>query len=613
MKCLIFHAEEFGYEIVEKTPVAENIKEGMGKEELRDCLVVFSAVEKQDEGKKEDISRMAASEIARIAEELSVREILIYPYAHLSPSLASPIEAVEVLDEVVRQIAEMGFRVSRAPFGYIKRFSLVIKGHPRAETFRSFSAEEIKGKELGAREHPPSDFFILTQEDELIPVKEFEFEDEEFKSFVEYEIGPHSRLVTVQPPHVELMRRLGLVDYDKYSDVGNMRWYPAGRFVKKALEDYVFRKIMDFGAMPIETSIIVRLDHPAILKQVNAFPARQYRFEIDRNEMILRVASDYLLFGMASDLKLSYRNLPARFYELAKSFRYEKRGEVVGLRRLRAFTMPDLHTFCTDMGQAIEEFKRQFDLCLEVMEELGIRFQVAFRVVREFFNENREWIVELVRKAGKPALIEIFPEKFAYWVIKFEFNFVDAIGKAAALSTVQLDVDTSSRYGIRYVDRDGSERMPIILHCSPSGAIERVVYALLEMAYMAQERGEVPELPLWLCPVQVRVVPVAERHIESCIELARRLKSSGIRVEVDDRNWTVEKRIREAELDWIPFIVVVGDKELEGEKLSVRIRKKGVIKDMKPEELASEIADSIKGFPVEPQPLPMVISKRISF
>ena len=612
MKCLIFHAEEFYYEVVERTSAAEEIGEEVGKRRLRECLVVFSAVEKEDEGKGE-IPKIAASEISKVAEELSVEEILIYPYAHLSPSLASPIEAVHILDELVKQIAEMGFNVSRAPFGYIKRFSLSIKGHPRAESFRSFSVEKAREKELGAREHPPSDFFILTPEDRLIPVRKFEFEDEEFKSFVEYEIGPHSRLVIIQPPHVELMKKLGLVDYDKYSDVGNMRWYPAGRMMKKAIEEYVFRKVMEFGAMPIETSIIVRLEHPAILKQVNSFPARQYRFEIDGKEMILRVASDYLLFGMASDLKLSYRNLPARFYELAKSFRYEKRGEVVGLRRLRAFTMPDLHTFCSDMDQAIEEFRRQFELCREVMEELGIRFQVAFRVVREFFDENREWIVDLVRKAGKPALIEIFPEKFAYWVIKFEFNFVDAVGKAAALSTVQLDVDTSSRYGIRYVDKEGDEKKAIILHCSPSGAVERVIYAILESSCIAQEKGEVPELPIWLCPVQVRLIPVADRHLGSCIELAKRLKSHGIRVEVDDRNWTVEKRVREAELDWIPYIVVFGDRELEGGKLPVRIRGIGAIREMELEELVSEIAERIRGFPSEPQPLPMILSKKISF
>ncbi|HIE23779.1 MAG TPA: threonine--tRNA ligase [Candidatus Korarchaeota archaeon] len=612
MKCLIFHAKEFYYEVVERTSAAEEIGEEVGKRRLRECLVVFSAVEKEDEGKGE-IPKIAASEISKVAEELSVEEILIYPYAHLSPSLASPIEAVHILDELVKQIAEMGFNVSRAPFGYIKRFSLSIKGHPRAESFRSFSVEKAREKELGAREHPPSDFFILTPEDRLIPVRKFEFEDEEFKSFVEYEIGPHSRLVIIQPPHVELMKKLGLVDYDKYSDVGNMRWYPAGRMMKKAIEEYVFRKVMEFGAMPIETSIIVRLEHPAILKQVNSFPARQYRFEIDGKEMILRVASDYLLFGMASDLKLSYRNLPARFYELAKSFRYEKRGEVVGLRRLRAFTMPDLHTFCSDMDQAIEEFRRQFELCREVMEELGIRFQVAFRVVREFFDENREWIVDLVRKAGKPALIEIFPEKFAYWVIKFEFNFVDAVGKAAALSTVQLDVDTSSRYGIRYVDKEGDEKKAIILHCSPSGAVERVIYAILESSCIAQEKGEVPELPIWLCPVQVRLIPVADRHLGSCIELAKRLKSHGIRVEVDDRNWTVEKRVREAELDWIPYIVVFGDRELEGGKLPVRIRGIGAIREMELEELVSEIAERIRGFPSEPQPLPMILSKKISF
>ena len=162
---------------------------------------------------------------------------------------------------------------------------------------------------------------------------------------------------------------------------------------------------------------------------------------------------------------MSFKNLPYKLYELTRySFRREQSGELVGLRRLRAFTMPDCHAFCANMNQAINEIKVRFDLSRSVLNNLGIEnsdYDMAIRFTEDFYNENRSAIEELVKKNGKPVLVEMWTEKFFYFVLKWEFNFIDNLGKASALSTDQIDVENGDRYGIEFVDENNEKKHPI--------------------------------------------------------------------------------------------------------------------------------------------------------
>ncbi len=150
-------------------------------------------------------------------------------------------------------------------------------------------------------------------------------------------------------------------------------------------------------------------------------------------------------------------------------------------------------------------------------------YEVAIRFTKDFYNENREFIEGLVDIVKKPVLIEMWDERFFYFVLKFEFNFVDTMDKASALATVQIDVENAERYDITYIDEAGERQQPILLHCSPSGAIERVMYALLEKAARLSEEGKLPMLQTWLSPTQIRVIPVAERHQARALEIAAEL------------------------------------------------------------------------------------------
>ncbi len=361
------------------------------------------------------------------------------------------------------------------------------------------------------------------------------------------------------------------------------------------------------------------MNHPTLKKYLDRFPARQYSIEAEKRSFFLRFAACFGQFLMSHDMTLSYKSLPLKMIEMTRySFRREQRGELVGLRRLRAFTMPDMHTLCADMVGATREFENQYRTSISVLKEAGLDlddYEVAIRFTKEFYDENREFVEGLVRIVNKPVLIEMWEERFFYFVLKFEFNFVDALDKASALSTVQIDVENADRYEIDYTDVEGALKRPIILHCSPSGAIERLMYALLEKAHRVSTEGKVPMLATWLSPTQVRVIPVAERHQPRAEEVAEAL---GFRTDVDDRDETVGKKIRDAGREWVPYVVVIGDSELESGKLAVTIRAESEPKrpakvEMTAEDLKTRISAETAGKPTKRLPLPMRLSERPRF
>lgn len=310
--------------------------------------------------------------------------------------------------------------------------------------------------------------------------------------------------------------------------------------------------------------------------------------------------------------------MPLKLYELTRySFRREKSGEVCGLRRLRAFTMPDCHAFCTELNQAKEEFEKRFKLSIEILDEIGLTkedYEIALRFTQDFFEENKDLIKKLAKIYDKPILVELWKERFFYFILKWDANFIDNQKKAAALSTDQIDVENAKRYKITYVDKTGEKKYPLILHFSPSGAIERVVYALLEKAFKNQQAGKSPMLPLWLSPTQVRLIPISESYVIKVNELAKEIAKHNIRVDIDDRSLTLQKKIREAEKDWVPYIIVVGPKEIESRVLSVRDRENNrKVEKMELVQLIDKIQTKIKNKPFKLLPLPQNLSKRPQF
>jgi threonyl-tRNA synthetase len=600
--------------------MAEVVEESAKKGRLEEALCAFIAVEKFDEDDPDAVIAEGVKQIADVAGQVKASRIMIYPYAHLSPNLSSPATAIKILTGMAETLSG-NYEVMRAPFGWYKSFTISCKGHPLSELSRSIKLGEgeVVSQALKSEAKAVSYWKVLDLDGNLVDIDKFDFQGHDnLQKFANYEITK-ARAVDRVPPHVELMRRLELVDYEPGSDSGNMRYYPKGRLVKSLLENLVLEKATDMGAMEVETPIMYDMEHPTLKKYLDRFPARQYQIESDKRKLFLRFAACFGQFLMGHDMSISYKSMPLKMFEITRySFRREQRGELVGIRRLRAFTMPDMHTLTRDMASATEEFKKQYLASISILKDVGLDledYEVAIRFTKEFYSENREFIESLVDIVKKPVLIEMWDERFFYFVLKFEFNFVDTMDKASALSTVQIDVENAERYDITYIDEAGEKQRPILLHCSPSGAIERVMFALLEKAARLSEEGKLPMLQTWLSPTQIRVIPVAERHQARAFEIAGEL---GFRTDVDDRDETVGKKIRDAGREWIPYVAVIGDEELESGQMTVTIRAESSPKNaakskMTVEYLRKRVSAETAGKPWRRLAMSMKVSERPKF
>jgi len=619
LRILQLHSDFIEYKPLKKeVALAEEAEKKVKR--LEDLVVLFTSVE---EGDDEAVAKRAVEEVKAALEKLKAKRILIYPYAHLSSSLAKPSNALKILKVMEKYAEEAGIETHRTPFGWNKQFSLSIKGHPLAEQLRVITPVEKKEEEkvseaLKVEETLKSTWFIMQPNGKMFPVEKFDFKGHEMlEKFAKYEMAK-VRAVQQVPPHVTLMKRLGLTDYEFGSDPGNFRWPPKGRLVKALLERYVTQTVAEYGGMEVETPVMYDLNHPSLAAYIERFPARQYVVRSEDRDLFLRFAACFGQFLMTHDTQISYRQLPFKIYELTRySFRREKSGELVGLRRLRAFTMPDCHAMCADLDQAKKEFMVRFDLCSKNMKD-GLEFsdkdyELGVRFTKDFYEKNKSFIVSLVKRFKKPTLIELLPKRYSYWILKYEFNFVDNMDKASALSTDQLDVENAERYDISYKDEKGEKKRPLILHCSPSGSIERCVYALLEKAYREQQEGKVPILPLWLAPTQVRVIPVSDKFVTQAEKIADTLEKNCIRADVDDRPLTMQKKVREAETEWINYVLVIGQREIDSDILPVRDRKLRKIREMQLQQLLKEIRGQTESKPFQPLTLPRCLSKRPQF
>ena len=607
MRILLIHSDYLNYNVKNKTPVAEEIEDAKKQGAFDESLVVFTAVEKDDENNPQGIVKNLVKEVIKTNDQVKSENIVLYPYAHLSSSLSSPKVAVQVLKDAEEALDAEGLNVKRVPFGWYKAFEISCKGHTLSELSRTITDEEEDEEEV---EKKPSSWSILDG-DKIIDIDDFKFENDQLEKLVSYELGTGASDAG-EPPHVKLMREKELCDYESASDVGNLKWFPKGRLVRDLLADYVYNLVVDQGAMPIETPIFYDLDNEAINVHAAKFGERQYRTDTKKN-LMLRFACCFGAFRVMADPFITWKNLPAKLYELSTySFRFEKKGEVVGLKRLRAFTMPDFHSFCADMESTLEEFSKQTDMCIQTGVDLDVNYEIILRATKDFYDENKDWMYSIGKKIGKPVLLEILPERKHYWSCKIDFAAIDYLGRPIENPTVQIDVESGKRFDITYLGEDGKEHYPTILHCSPTGSIERVICSLLEKTAIELDE-KAPMLPTWLSPIEVRIITVGEDHKDFANELYDKINAENIRVDVDDRDESVGKKIRNAATEWIPYIFVVGDNEKESGVFSVTVRETGEKVDMTVDELIKEVLDKTKGMPYRGLPLPKDISTRINF
>jgi len=646
LRTLGIHTEYFRFESKDKaSSAAEPVPPDRHKAEVdEECLVVFISVEKEDESSPISVAAQLADDTLARVRQLGVNTVVLYPYVHLTESPSTPRVALKVLDEVEARLSRPGaaasdeaaaapepVKVVRAPFGWYKAFEISCLGHPLSE----WSGRYRPGEEVAsvaaqrAEKRRPSEFtrFVIVD----LAGEAFEITPEDFarcpvlarqepvygllKRFVSNELS-QGVVTEGAPKHIGYMRRHELVDYCEVSEKGHYKWYPKGLLMQKLILDYAGRLAREWGAFEMKNPLVIRGDHNVVGELMGEFHERDYIVDGGRGLCYLRYASDPLAFPFMQKVLFSHKQSPLKVYEEAVCFRNEQEGEVSGLKRVRSFMMTDLHAACA----SVEEAKEQFEiLCLRFAELMNDviasgRWVLGWEGTIEFFEEHRDWLVSIGPKMNVPAFFKLSPRMSHYYAIKNEFQSITEDKSNIQVSTVQWDVKDGERFDIGFIDEHGQKHpCPVIIHASSFGSIERTLCAILENIAINATRGETPSFPLWLAPTQVRVIPVSGKHLHAATDLAERLAGRSIRVDIDDRDETVGKKIRNAETEWIPYILVFGEKEEESGLLTVRTRGVKRQKTVKFESFVSEVHGGTRGMPFRELPLPRMVSQRPIF
>ncbi len=606
MRVLIIHAEHFKYEVREKA-VEEAEPAPVSGGEFNNVLVVFTSVEDGDWKVINNLAVKVVDDVSNICSKTRASAVVLYPYAHLSSKLAGPEEAMNVLNYLFKVFSERGINVYKAPFGWYKAFDIKCYGHPLSELSREYRAEEVVRQAVTSKK-----YLIITPDGGIYSPEEYEFKsgEEDLKILVEKEVfrrelpGGKSRLL-------EVCRKFGF-EWEPMSDSGHLRYQPHATAMVEAVKEYSWSVVKSLGipVLRVMGTNMFNLKFRPIKEHADLFGDRLYEVESEGSKLVMRYAACHQQFAMIKDWLISYKELPLGVFEVADSYRFEQKGELVLCFRLRKFYMPDLHILLKDLdeGKAFS-FKVQ-EKILEEIRKLGREYVAIYNVSEDFFESNKDYLVELIRRMGKPALITLYPPGIYYWVINVEYNVIDELKRPREVATFQIDVGNAARFNIRYVDEAGVERYPVIIHTAIIGSIERYIYAVLDKAVQDEEAGKTPNIPTWLAPIQVRIIPISKEFLGFAEEVLNSLVRKGIRADIDDRDLTLAKRIREAGIEWVPYIAVIGEREFKTKTVNVRIRASNAQKTVTVEELVDMVDKDLEGYPRVSSTLPHYMSLR---
>jgi threonyl-tRNA synthetase len=391
--------------------------------------------------------------------------------------------------------------------------------------------------------------------------------------------------------HRVLGKQLDLFSIQELAGPGLIFWHPKGGIIRKEMEDWMREEYLRRGYSLVVTPHVARRQlfftsgHEGYYSN-NMFDV----MELDDAEYRLKPMNCPGHILIYRDSLKSYRDLPVRLGELGTVYRYERSGVMHGLLRVRGFTQDDAHIFCTP-EQIESEIVGCLDFALEVLKDFGFdKFQTELSTWnpddrKNFVGSDEQWklATDSLEKVLKERNIEykIIPGEAAFYGPKIDIKLVDAIGRLWQLSTVQFDFNLPQRFQLEYVAEDGTRKQPLMVHRALYGSIERFFGVLIEHYAGA--------FPVWLSPVQVALIPIAERHVEYAQKVAAQLKAGGVRVEVDSRNEKMNAKIREHAMQKVPFLLVVGDKEEEANKVNVRTRGKEKTEDMDTAEFVEKV------------------------
>ncbi len=376
--------------------------------------------------------------------------------------------------------------------------------------------------------------------------------------------------------HRKLGRELDLFSISEEAGPGLIFWHPKGTRVRLAVEDFLRQELLRRGYEMVMTPHVARNTLWKTSGHYEYYRENMYVFNIEDEEFVIKPMNCPGHIQIYKSQMRSYRDLPLRFAEFGTVYRYEKSGVLHGMLRVRGFTQDDAHLFCT-REQVYDEITSLLDLVLFVLKSFGFdKYQVELSVRDEGRKENyagteEDWA--MAEGALKQAMQARGMEwkrmegEAVFYGPKIDVKLIDAIGRPWQLSTVQFDFTLPKRFDLAYIGRDGHAHQPVMLHRALLGSVERFMGVLIEHYAGA--------FPIWLAPVQVVVIPIAERHQGYGKQVLEKLKVAGLRAELDDRNEKMGFKIREAQTQKVPYMLVVGDREAQTGQVSVRNRFQG--------------------------------------
>jgi threonyl-tRNA synthetase len=573
MRLITLHCDYIKFKPLKKAlGKPEELSDERKKEiEVKEPLVVLTAVEKGDD---DSILNKYVESIEKTAKDVKAERIVLYPYAHLSSNLSSPDVAVTFLEDAEKSLKKKKFEIVRAPFGYYKEFELKCKGHPLSELskeFRNESSEEVKVKEVS--ESREKDISKLLRE-----LKTTRLDTSKLK----------------ENDHRIIGQKLDLFSFNEASP-GSVFWHPKGLVIYNELQKFSREVQEQAGYQEVSTPQI----YDNKLWKVSG------HWEHYKNDMFLtdyegksaavkpmNCPGHYLFFR---NKPRSYRDLPLRLSEYSPLHRMELSGVLAGLFRVIRLHQDDSHIFVSE-EQLQDEIINVINLFKLLLDKFGFKYKFTLSVRSEekkdkYLGDDKLWkkAEADLEKALKKLDIkfERNPGEAKFYGPSLDVVIRDSLDREWQCSTLQIDFNAPERFEMEYIDDKGKAKRPIVLHRAAYGSLERFMGILIEHLNGV--------FPTWLSPIQVRVINFTDRNNDACIKLVSEIKEKipGIRIDNDLRNTTVSDKVRDAEMQKIPYIIVIGDKEEQAGTLAVRARGKkpefGVSKQDFIEKLSDEI------------------------
>lgn len=570
MRILQLHSDYIEYEPVEKEiPNAEDAEKKAKK--FEDIVVLFTCVEDRDD---EDVAKKAIDETKEFLKNLGVNRILLYPYAHLSSDLAKPDMALDIMKFMEKYSNELGIETFRAPFGWCKRFTIAVKGHPLAEQSREVSIDSgisIEKKISKSKEKPK---------------KERTLEQKKAVMFRQ------SRVTNEKLPendHRVLGQQLDL--YGFYDAAPGMPFFHnKGVILINELLKFWREEHRKAGYQEVSTPLILNKELWEISGHWDKYRENMYFTKIDEQDFAVKPMNcpgGILIFK--SKVR-SYKDLPLRMAELGLVHRHELSGVLSGLFRVRSFTQDDAHIFMTEK-QIKKEITNLIDLIDKFYKTFGLEYHVELSTRPEkSIGTDEQW--EAAEAGLKEALeskkikYKLNPGEGAFYGPKIDFHVKDAMGRTWQCGTIQLDMTMPEKFNLDYIGEDNKPHKVVMIHRVIYGAIERFLGILVE-----HFKGK---FPLWLAPVQTVVIPVSEKSNNYANSVKTKLEKAGIRVEANLDENTLDYKIREAQLQKIPYMIVVGSKEEKNKTISVRSREGEVKHNIALKDFIKQTSDEIE-------------------